>query len=324
MFDSLSEKLQGTLAGVRQRGALTEDDINKAMREIRLALLEADVNFKVVKQFTNAVKERALGIEVTKQLNPGQQVVKIVNDELTSLMGGASAGITFSPRPPTVILMAGLQGSGKTTATAKLAKLLKEQNNSSVAVAACDVYRPAAVEQLVKVGAQAGATVYEQGIDKDPVDIAGWALEQAKRDGKDVLIVDTSGRLHVDEALMAELANIKKRRQAARRPAGRRRHDRPGRGQRRRAVRRGRAVRRRDPLQARRRRPRRRRAFGQGRHRQADPVRLDRREARRFRALPSRPHGAAHPRHGRRPLVHREGRAAGRRGRGRGARAQAP
>jgi signal recognition particle subunit SRP54 len=211
MFDSLSEKLQETLSGVRQRGALTEDDINKAMREIRLALLEADVNFKVVKQFTNAVKERALGVEVTKQLNPGQQVVKIVDEELTKLMGGASAGLTFSPRPPTVILMAGLQGSGKTTATAKLARYLRENHNSSVAVAACDVYRPAAVEQLVKVGTQAGATVYEQGTDRDPVDIAGWALDQAKRDGKDVLIVDTSGRLHVDEALMAELANIKKR-----------------------------------------------------------------------------------------------------------------
>src|SRR3954464_15400131 len=210
MFDSLSEKLQGTLAGVRQRGALTEDDINKAMREIRLALLEADVNFKVVKQFTNAVKERALGIEVTKQLNPGQQVVKIVNEELTSLMGGQSAGITFSPRPPTVILMAGLQGSGKTTATAKLAKLLKEQNKSSVAVAACDVYRPAAVDQLIKVGAQAGATVYERGTDADPVDIAAWARQQAEKDGKDVLIVDTSGRLHVDQALMDELVRIRK------------------------------------------------------------------------------------------------------------------
>src|ERR1700710_931059 len=211
MFDSLAEKLQATLADVRGRGTLTEDDVNKAMREIRLALLEADVNFKVVKSFTNTVKERALGADVIGQLNPGQQVVKIVNDELAGLMGGAAAGITFSPRPPTVILMAGLQGSGKTTATAKLAKLLHEQNGSSVAVAACDVYRPAAVEQLVKVGGQAGATVYEQGIDKDPVDIAGWALEQAKRDGKDVLIVDTSGRLHVDEALMQELANIKKR-----------------------------------------------------------------------------------------------------------------
>jgi signal recognition particle subunit SRP54 len=211
VFDSLSEKLQGTLAGVRQRGALTEDDINKAMREIRLALLEADVNFKVVKQFTSTVKERCLGVDVQRQLNPGQQVVKIVDEELTTLMGGASAGLTFSPRPPTVILMAGLQGSGKTTATAKLARHLREQHGSSVAVAACDVYRPAAVEQLVKVGTQAGATVYEQGTDRDPVDIAGWALDQAKRDGKDVLIVDTSGRLHVDQALMAELANIKRR-----------------------------------------------------------------------------------------------------------------
>src|ERR671933_2072317 len=211
MFDSLSEKLQGALEGVRQRGALTDEDIAKAMREIRLALLEADVNFKVVKQFTSTVKERAAGAEVAKSLNPGQQVVKIVNEELTALMGGQAAGVTFSPRPPTVILMAGLQGSGKTTATAKLAKLLKEQNGSAVAVAACDVYRPAAVEQLVKVGTQAGATVYEQGTDRDPVDIAGWALDMAKRDGKDVLIVDTSGRLHVDQALMEELANIKRR-----------------------------------------------------------------------------------------------------------------
>src|SRR4051812_21465786 len=180
------------------------------MREIRLALLEADVNFKVVKQFTNAVKERAAGMEVAKKLNPGQQVVKIVDEELTALMGGASAGLTFSPRPPTVILMAGLQGSGKTTATAKLARHLREQHGSSVAVAACDVYRPAAVEQLVKVGSQAGATVYEQGTDRNPVDIARWALDQAKRDGKDVLIVDTSGRLHVDQELMQELADIKK------------------------------------------------------------------------------------------------------------------
>ncbi len=210
MFDSLSEKLQGALSGVRQRGALTDEDIAKAMREIRLALLEADVNFKVVKSFTASIKERATGVEVTKQLNPGQQVVKIVDEELTALMGGQAAGITFSPRPPTVILMAGLQGSGKTTATAKLAKHLREVHKSSVAVAACDVYRPAAVEQLVKVGGQAGATVYEQGTDKNPVDIARWARDQAVRDGKDVLIVDTSGRLHVDEAMMKELADIKK------------------------------------------------------------------------------------------------------------------
>ena len=209
MFDSLSEKLQETLSGVRGRGALTEEDITRAMREIRLALLEADVNFKVVKQFTSAVKERCLGAEVQRQLNPGQQVVKIVNEELTALMGGASAGLTFSPRPPTVILMAGLQGSGKTTATAKLARWLREEHGSSVGVAACDVYRPAAVEQLVKVGGQAGATVYERGTDADPVEIAAWARDQAERDGKDVLIVDTAGRLHIDEALMAELTKIK-------------------------------------------------------------------------------------------------------------------
>ena len=210
MFDSLAEKLQETLSGVRQRGALTEEDITKAMREIRLALLEADVNFKVVKQFTNAVKERAIGEQLHQQLNPGQQVVKIVDEELTALMGGHSSGLTFSPRPPTVILMAGLQGAGKTTATAKLARHLRTEHGSSVGVAACDVYRPAAIEQLIKVGGQAGASVYEQGTDADPVEIAAWALDMAKRDGKDVLIVDTSGRLHVDQALMQELANIRK------------------------------------------------------------------------------------------------------------------
>jgi signal recognition particle subunit SRP54 len=210
MFDALSEKLQATLADVRQRGSLTEADVNAAMREIRLALLEADVNFRVVKEFTAKVKERALGSDVLNTLNPGQQVVKIVNEELTALMGGSSAGMTFAPRPPTVVLMAGLQGSGKTTATAKLARYLKEEHGSSVAVAACDVYRPAAVDQLVKVGGQAGATVYEQGTNRDPVDIARWALDQAKRDGKDVLIVDTSGRLHVDEKLMQELKDIRK------------------------------------------------------------------------------------------------------------------
>ena len=209
MFDALSEKLQETLSDVRQRGTLTEDDVAKAMREVRLALLEADVNFKVVKQFTSTVKERCLAEEVVGGLNPGQQVVKIVDEELTALMGGAARDIAFSPRPPTVILMAGLQGSGKTTATAKLARYLHEQHGSSVAVAACDVYRPAAVDQLVTVGAQAGAEVYEQGTERSPVEIAAWARERAVADGKDVLIVDTSGRLHVDEALMGELAAIR-------------------------------------------------------------------------------------------------------------------
>jgi signal recognition particle subunit SRP54 len=210
VFDSLADKLQATLTDVRGRGTLTEADVKAAMREIRLALLEADVNFKVVKSFTDAVRERALGADVIGQLNPGQQVVKIVSDELTELMGGASHELAFSPRPPTVVIMAGLQGSGKTTATGKLALYLREQHGSSVAVAACDVYRPAAVEQLIKVGAQAGAAVYEQGTDKDPVKIAAWARDRAISEGKDVLIVDTSGRLHVDEELMKELAQIKK------------------------------------------------------------------------------------------------------------------
>ena len=209
MFDSLAEKLQGTLSDVRNRGTLTEENIDAAMREIRLALLEADVNFKVVRKFTAELKERCLGAEVIGRLNPGQQVVKIVAEELTALMGGASAGLSFSPRPPTVILMAGLQGSGKTTAAAKLASYLREEHSSSVALAACDTQRPAAVEQLVKVGAQAGAEVYEQGTERDPVDIAAWALQRAQREGKDILIVDTSGRLHVDEALMAELVRIR-------------------------------------------------------------------------------------------------------------------
>jgi signal recognition particle subunit SRP54 len=180
------------------------------MREIRLALLEADVNFKVVKQFTNAVKERALGSDLVGALNPGQQVVKIVDEELAALMGGAANAIVFSPRPPTVILMAGLQGSGKTTATAKLARWLNTEHGSSVAVAACDVHRPAAVEQLVKVGQQAGATVYERGTDATAVEIATWALQRAREDGKDVLIVDTAGRLHVDAELMDELVEIRK------------------------------------------------------------------------------------------------------------------
>jgi signal recognition particle subunit SRP54 len=209
MFDSLADKLQATLSEVRGRGTLTEADISAAMREIRLALLEADVNFKVVKSFTGDVKERALGADVIGQLNPGQQVVKIISDELTSLMGGEAQELVFSPRPPTVIVMAGLQGSGKTTATGKLARYLRE-NGSSVAVAACDVYRPAAVEQLIKVGGQAGVDVYEQGTDRDPVKIAAWARDRAISEGKDVLIIDTSGRLHVDAELMKELANIKK------------------------------------------------------------------------------------------------------------------
>src|SRR5918994_725280 len=211
MFDALSDRLQAALDDVRSRGKLTEDDVAKAMRQVRLALLEADVNFKVVKQFTQAVKERALGQDVLSSLNPGQQVVRIVNDELTALMGGSGRDLALARPGPTVILMAGLQGSGKTTAVGKLARHLREEQGMDVGVAACDVYRPAAVDQLVKVGGQAGAGVYEQGTSRDPVDIAEWALDQAKQDRRDALIIDTSGRLHIDEELMKELADIKKR-----------------------------------------------------------------------------------------------------------------
>jgi signal recognition particle subunit SRP54 len=211
VFDTLADRLQGALGDVRSRGALTEDDIAKAMRQVRLALLEADVNFKVVKQFTSAVKERATGSDVLDSLNPGQQVVKVVADELTELMGGSGRDLVFSKSGPTVILMAGLQGSGKTTACGKLARHLKEEKGLDVALAACDLQRPAAVDQLIKVGERAGATVYEQGTGRDPVDVAEWALGQARADRRDVLIVDTAGRLHVDGELMEQLAQVKKR-----------------------------------------------------------------------------------------------------------------
>ena len=211
MFDQLSDRLQATLSDVRNRGTLNEGDVDVAMREIRLALLEADVNFKVVKSFTANLKERCLGSDVLGSLDPGQQVVKIVNEELTALMGGTGRDLAYASGGPTVILMAGLQGSGKTTACAKLAMYLQGAGRRDVALAACDVYRPAAVEQLVTVGGRAGAHVYERGTDADPVEIAAWALERAREERRDALIIDTAGRLHVDAELMDELARIRKR-----------------------------------------------------------------------------------------------------------------
>jgi signal recognition particle subunit SRP54 len=208
MFDQLSDRLQSTLSDVRSRGKLSEGDIDSAMRDIRLALLEADVNFKVVKAFTKTLKERCLGAEVMDSLDPGQQVVKIVNEELADLMGGEGVELTMASSGPTVILMAGLQGSGKTTACAKLASYFKKQRKD-VALAACDVYRPAAVEQLVTMGQRAGAHVYEKGTDADPVDIATWALDRAREERRDVLVIDTAGRLHIDQDLMKELSRIR-------------------------------------------------------------------------------------------------------------------
>jgi signal recognition particle subunit SRP54 len=209
MFDQLSERLQGALSDVRSRGKLSDEDVNTALREVRLALLEADVNFKVVKDFTAALKERLAGEQIEEALNPGQTVIKATGDELTALMGGAGRDLVFAPSGPTVILMAGLQGSGKTTACAKLAKLLRKQNKD-VALAACDLQRPAAVEQLEKLGAQAKAHVYSQPGETDPVKVASWAREQAEREGRDALIVDTAGRLHVDQKMMDQLARVRK------------------------------------------------------------------------------------------------------------------
>lgn len=208
MFDSLSEKLQAAFDGLKRQGKLTDKDVERAAREIRLALLEADVNFKVVKQFVEAVKTRALGVEVLESLTPAQQFIKIVNEELTTLMGSASTKLTFSPRPPSVVLMVGLQGSGKTTACGKLANFLLGQGKSP-ALAAGDVYRPAAIDQLKTLGEQLDVPVYDEGAKADPVQIAKHAVDWAKDKGRDVLIIDTAGRLHVDEDLMKELSHIR-------------------------------------------------------------------------------------------------------------------
>jgi signal recognition particle subunit SRP54 len=208
VFDTLSDKLQAALGDLRGRGRLDEESISRAMREIRLALLEADVNFKVVKDFVGAVRERALGADVLKSLTPGQQVVKIVHEELTSLMGSGSSQLAFAGRPPTVVLLAGLQGSGKTTAAAKLALLLRKERKSPALVAA-DLQRPAAIDQLEQLGRQIQIPVYREDT-SDPVTAARKGLQRAQADGRDVVIVDTAGRLHVDEALMEELAALRK------------------------------------------------------------------------------------------------------------------
>jgi signal recognition particle subunit SRP54 len=210
MFDTLSDKLQGALGDLRGRGVLTEEDLSRAMREIRLALLEADVNFKVVKEFVARVRERAGGAAVTKSLTPGQEVVRIVHEELTELMGSGGSKLAFSGRPPTVILLAGLQGAGKTTAAAKLALLLRKQEDKSPALVAADLQRPAAVDQLEQLGKQIQVPVYLDRSTKDAVAVARHGIEQAQAQGRDVVIVDTAGRLQIDEPLMQELAAVRK------------------------------------------------------------------------------------------------------------------
>ena len=207
MFSNLADKLSEAFKKFRNKGKLTEADVKAGMREIKLALLEADVNFKVVKAFVNKVSERAVGAEVLESLLPGQQIVKIVNEELTALMGGSNSKLNISPKPPTVVLMCGLQGSGKTTHTAKLAKLYKKQGKNPLLVA-CDIYRPAAIKQLQVVAEQVGVPVFERGTQK-PAETAKEAIKYAVKYGYDMVFVDTAGRLHVDEELMAELKEVR-------------------------------------------------------------------------------------------------------------------
>ncbi len=208
MFDALSDKLQSALGDLRGRGVLDEEAVSRAMREVRLALLEADVNFGVVKDFVARVRDRAVGEEVTKSLTPGQQVVKIVHEQLTELMGSSDSRLAYASRPPTTILLAGLQGSGKTTAAGKLALLLRNEGRKPALVAA-DLQRPAAIDQLVQLGALAGVPAY--GDERaDPVKAVHDGIERAKADGRDVVILDTAGRLHVDEPLMEELAAVRR------------------------------------------------------------------------------------------------------------------
>ena len=208
-FEALSERLQASISQVGTGGKITEADLKQMMREIRLALLEADVNFQVVKTFVKKVNERALGSEVLKSLSPAQQVVKIVDEELTALMGGEQVGLNMSVQPPTVIMMAGLQGAGKTTTVGKLAKFLQKEDYKKPLLVAGDVYRPAAIDQLETIGRQLGFEVFSRGTQVSPVQIAKQAVEQARIQGNEVVIIDTAGRLHVNEELMEELRQIK-------------------------------------------------------------------------------------------------------------------
>ncbi|WP_144700817.1 signal recognition particle protein [Fictibacillus phosphorivorans] len=208
-FEGLADRLQNTLQKIRGKGKVNEADVKEMMREVRLALLEADVNFKVVKDFVKKVSERAVGQEVLKSLTPGQQVVKVVNDELTTLMGGEQSKIAVSNRPPTVIMMVGLQGAGKTTTTGKLANHLRKKQNRKPLLAAADIYRPAAIKQLEIVGKQLDLPVFQMGDQVSPVKIAESAIAKAKEDHHDYVIIDTAGRLHIDETLMDELKQVK-------------------------------------------------------------------------------------------------------------------
>ncbi|MFS0865132.1 signal recognition particle protein [Fredinandcohnia sp. 179-A 10B2 NHS] len=208
-FEGLADRLQGTLQKIRGKGKVSESDVKEMMREVRLALLEADVNFKVVKDFVKRVSERAVGQEVMKSLTPGQQVIKVVQEELTALMGGEQSKIAVAKKPPTVIMMVGLQGAGKTTTTGKLANLLRKKHNRKPMLVASDIYRPAAIDQLQTLGKQLNMPVFSLGDQVSPVEIAKQAIAKAKEEHHDYVLIDTAGRLHIDEALMDELKQVK-------------------------------------------------------------------------------------------------------------------
>jgi signal recognition particle subunit SRP54 len=208
-FEGLADRLQNTIQKIRGKGKVTEADVKEMMREVRLALLEADVNFKVVKDFVKKVSERSVGQEVMKSLTPGQQVIKVVQEELTELMGGEQSKIAVAKRPPTVIMMVGLQGAGKTTTTGKLANLLRKKHNRNPMLVAADIYRPAAIKQLETLGKQLNMPVFSLGDKISPVEIAKQAIQKAKEDHHDYVLIDTAGRLHIDEALMDELKQVK-------------------------------------------------------------------------------------------------------------------
>lgn len=208
-FEGLADRLQNTISKIRGKGKVNEADVKEMMRDVRLALLEADVNFKVVKDFVKRVSERAVGQEVMKSLTPGQQVIKVVKEELTELMGGEQSQIAVSKRPPTVIMMVGLQGAGKTTTTGKLANLLRKKHNRKPLLVAADIYRPAAIQQLETLGKQLSMPVFSLGDKVSPVEIAKQAIEHAKEEHHDYVLIDTAGRLHIDEELMGELKQVK-------------------------------------------------------------------------------------------------------------------
>ena len=290
-FESLSEKLNETFKRLRGKGRLTEADVKEGMREVRLALLEADVSYKVVKDFVAKVTERAIGSDVLDSLTPAQQVIKIVNEELIALMGSETSKLASAPHPPTVVMMVGLNGAGKTTTTAKLGGLMRRQFGKRPLLVGCDVYRPAAIEQLKVVGGQLDLPVFEEG-QGDPIEIARHAIRHARDHGNDIVFLDTAGRLHVDEVLMDELKRMKEAVQPTEillvvdAMTG---QD---------------AVNAASAFDQALRRPGRRCALHPLRHRQAHQVHRHRRETGHDRALPPGPHGLPHPWHGRHADLH--------------------